>query len=78
MVVGALDSAECGPAINIAGLPESVRLGRYSYIMMPRLENDTLLAFLMRAIHNNGQRPWRKLSMRLQRYLSRQVCLAVA
>lgn len=78
MVVRALESAECGPMIDLDGLPESVRLGRYSYIMMPKLENDTLLAFLMRAIHNNGQRPWRKLSMRLQSYLSRSVCEAVA
>ena len=51
--------------------------GLYSYILMPKLSNDTLLSFLMRASHNNGSKPWRKLSIRLQQYLCRQACRAV-
>ena len=44
---------------------------------MPKLSNDTLLSFLMRASHNNGSKPWRKLSIRLQQYLCGKACRAL-
>ena len=31
----------------------------------------------MRSNHNNGKRSWYKLSIKLQRYLARQVCSAI-
>ena len=42
--------------------------------MTPRHSKGSLLALLMRANHNNNNKKWFKLSLRLQRYLARQVC----
>jgi hypothetical protein len=64
-----LDQSPAPPMHLVGDLPYEMRAGFYSYIMMPKLTNYTLLSFLMRASHNNGSRPWRKLSTRLQQYL---------
>ena len=58
-------------------LPDEMWSGNYSYLMFPMLPNDTLLALLMRANHNNGFRPRRKLSITLQKYLCRQLVEAL-
>jgi len=52
-------------------LPSGGAITDYYYILTTRVAQGTLLAFLMRANHNNGTRMWRKLSVRLQRYLAR-------
>ena len=52
-------------------LPAGGAITDYNYIMTRRVAQGTLLAFLMRANHNNGTGTWKKLSVRLQRYLAR-------
>lgn len=51
--------------------------GNLSYIAFPLLAKGTLLDLLMRANYNNGCKPRRKLSLKLQKYLCRQVCKAL-
>lgn len=43
----------------------------YNYILTKRVKQGTLLAFLMRANHNNRTGMWKKLSVKLQRYFAR-------
>lgn len=68
----AVGAIECVSYQEAPELPISIRrtlknsVRSYNYILMPKLSNGTLLAFLMRAIHNNGLGYWRKISMRLQ------------
>ena len=79
-----LESAARGQAPGVPmtctikrSLPAEMWFGNYSYLMFPMLPNDTLLALLMRANHNNGFRPRRKLSITLQKYLCRQLVEAL-
>ena len=45
--------------------------------MTPRHVKGSLLALIMSANNNNKEKYWYKLTIRLQRYLARQVCTAV-
>ena len=58
------DKTPVAPAHLTIILPCSMN-NEYACILMPKLTNDTLLSFLMRAIHNNGLSHWRKISLRL-------------
>ena len=46
-------------------LPFIFQSENINYIIMPKLANDTLLAILMRTIHNNSQGVWCNISLRL-------------
>ena len=46
-----IDQSPAPPLHMLGSLPYEMQNGKYSYIMMPKLTNDTLLSFLMRACH---------------------------
>ena len=58
-------------------LPNGERIEEYNYLLTQRHSKGSLLALLMRSNHNNGNGSWYKLSIKLQRYLARQVCSAI-
>ena len=58
-------------------LPSGEQIVYYNYLMTPMHSKGSLLALLMRANHNNKIGSWYKLSLRLQRYLARQLCASV-
>ena len=49
----------------LGNLPSIFQSENFNYIIMPKLANDTLLAILMRTIHNNSQGVWCNISLRL-------------
>jgi serine/threonine protein kinase len=58
-------------------LPSGDTVYEYNYLLTTRHSKGSLLALLMRSNHNNGNGSWYKLSIKLQRYLARQVCSAI-
>ena len=58
-------------------LPSGEKIEEYNYLMTPRHVKGSLLALIMSANNNNKEKYWYKLTIRLQRYLARQVCTAV-
>jgi hypothetical protein len=53
------------PSDLLGYLPSIFQSENFNYIIMPKLANDTLLAILMRTIHNNSQGVWCNISLRL-------------
>ena len=71
------DKVPVAPRPIYRELPGIFRTYSYNYILMPRIRYGSLLEFLMKANYNNGTGIPRKLSMKTQRYLCRQVAEAV-
>jgi hypothetical protein len=59
------EEAQPVPSDLLGYLPSLLQSQNFNYIIMPKLANDTLLAFLMRIIHNNNKKVWCRTSLKL-------------